>query len=278
MKYSYYPGCTLYAKAKGFDETTKACAKVLGIELVEVPDWTCCGSTYPLVTDNIMSLVAPVRNLAYSRKESENLITLCAFCYNVLKRTNFRIKKDLESQKKINGFLEEDIKSPYLGEVRVLHLLEILKDIDLGKHVQKKLEGLKVAPHYGCMLLQPAEEMEFDDPEEPEVLEKFLINLGAEAIDYPHQTECCGSYLTVSSEGAVAACSNRILDSAIKQGAEILITSCPLCHYNFDQRSKIPILYFTQLLAIALGMDGGICRFEDHRVDPRPKLSEKNLL
>lgn len=292
MKYYYYPGCTLYAKAKNFDESGRNCAKALGIELTELPDWTCCGTAFPLVTDNLMPLLSPVRNLAVAKKGNQDLIALCAFCYNVFKRTNERVRTDPESQKKINDFLREDVEEPYRGEVKVLHLLEVLRD-NLGfkkikELVKRKLDGLKIAPYYGCMLLRPKEEIRLDDPEQPTILGDLFHSLGAEVIDYPYKTECCSSYLTVSSPETTIDCSYSILNSAIKNGAEALAVSCPLCFYNLDSRQKeikerytefepIPIYYFTELLGLALGLNKKECGLQDHYVDPVPLLSEKDL-
>lgn len=285
MKISYYPGCTLSTKAKSLDKSARATASVLGIELVELPNWTCCGAAFPLVDDNIIGMVAATRILANAKKESGKLTTLCAFCYNVLKRTNNVIATDREKRKRLNMFLEEE----YDGSTKVLHFIEILRDEigfeNLGKKVKKKL-NMKVAPYYGCLLLRPYEEIKLDDPEAPSILENFLGSIGCEVVDFPYKTECCGSYLAISSQDAAVDCSYSILNSAVRNGAEAMAVSCPLCYFNLDERQKdmfekyknfrgVPIFYFTQLLALAMELD---VSFEQHSVSPIPLLKEKGLL
>lgn len=265
MRYSYYPGCTLKTKAKVYEDTTLQTAKALGLEIAEVEEWQCCGALYPLNTDEVFPLLSPVRSLAQAKAvTSEKLVTLCAGCYNVFKRTNKAVREDGELRRKVNGYLEED----YMGEVDVVHYLEVLKkDVGfdaLAAKVKKKLEGKKVAPYYGCLLLKPRDEMEFDDVENPSIFEEFIQALGATAIDYPYKTECCGSYLSMANEEIASTAVGRILKSAYKSGAEVIIVACPLCKYNLEEYQnelqgvagnaevKLPVYYFTELLAEAL--------------------------
>ena len=292
MKYYYYPGCTLHSKAKNFDTSGRNCARALGIELTELPDWTCCGTVFPLVTDNLMTLLSPVRNLAKAREGKLDIVLLCAFCYNVFKRTNRLLATDPEARQKINDFLREDVTEPYGGEVKSLHLLQVIRD-NLGFEkveglIKKKL-GIKVAPYYGCMLLRPGDEMEMDDPEQPTILHDLLSAMGAEAIDFPYKTECCSSYITVTSPEVAVSCSHSILNSAAKNGAEAVAVSCPLCFYNLDSHQKeirethpefksLPIYYFTELLSLALGLSREECGLQDHYVDPLPLLEEKKII
>lgn len=293
MKYFYYPGCTLYSKAKNFDNSARNCAMALGIELTELPDWTCCGTVFPLVTDNLMTLVSPVRNLANAKKGKQDMLLLCAFCYNVFKRTNESIKNNLESQKKINDFLREDVEEPYKGDVKVLHMLEVLRDIigfeKLKDLVKKKLDGLRLAPYYGCMLLRPEEVIKLDDQEQPKILGDLCNSLGAIVIDFPYKTECCSSYLTISSPEVTVDCSYSILNSAQRNGAEAIVLSCPLCFYNLDSRQKeirekytefssMPIVYFTEILGLALGLKKEECGLGDHYIDPVPLLKDKGII
>jgi heterodisulfide reductase subunit B len=266
MKFAYYPGCTLRTTARQFDMSVRAISPSLGIELEELASWTCCGAVVPLVTDNVMNLIAPIRNLAQAMRCGHDVITLCSFCYNVLKRANVAVKSDPEKLQKINNFIEE---VEYDGGVRVLHLLEVLRDeIGFGKVrqlSQQSLDGLKVAPYYGCMLLRPAK-IGMDDPEEPHILEDLLQSVGCEVVDWPLKTECCGSYLTISSPATALACSHRVVTSAVRAGADMIVTSCPLCHFNLGQRQsemarryarfeQIPVTYFTRPLEVALGLE-----------------------
>ena len=289
MDYLYFPGCTLYTKAKNFDQTARECSRRLGFELKELPNWTCCGATFPLATDNMMALLPPTRILANAKEQGSTLTTLCAICFNVIKRTNRLIQENAEKRDKINNFIEKN----YQGDLRVAHYLEILKQ-DIGfprlkEKIRKDLGGLKVAAYYGCMLLRPFEEMEFDDKERPTIFEEFLESLGAKAVDFPLKIECCGSFQSVGSPEVATECAYRILDSAIKNGAEVVVSTCPMCTFNIDHKQldirekrldfkSIPVLYFTQILGIAMGVDAQILGFEQNFVNPEPLLREKGLL
>jgi heterodisulfide reductase subunit B len=289
MEYLYFPGCTLYAKAKNFDQAARDCSLLLGFKLKELSNWTCCGATFPLATDNLMALLPPARILANAREEGTTLTTLCAICFNVIKRTNHLIQGDAEKREKINLFIEKN----YQGDLRVLHYLEILKqDIGLSQlkeKVKKPLSGLRAAPYYGCMLLRPFKEMEFDDKERPTFFEELLKTLGAEAIEFPYKIECCGSFQSVGSPEVATECAYRILGSAVKNGAEVIVSTCPMCTFNVDHKQSdiqkkylgfktIPVLYFTQLLGIAMGLDQQTLGFEQNFVDPTPLLREKGLI
>lgn len=267
MRYSYYPGCTLKTRAKAYEDTALSTAKALGLSLTEIKEWQCCGALYPLNTDEIFSFFSPVRALLQTRAAGEDkLVTLCAGCYNVFKRTNKAVREDGELRRKINAYLEED----YMGEVDVVHYLEVLKnDVGFGsiaEKVKKRLTGRRLAPYYGCLLLKPRAEMDLDDVENPTIFENFLNALGATAVSYPYKTECCGSYLSMANEEIASAAVGRILNSAYKNGAEAFVVACPLCKYNLeeyqsellaaskDPQLKLPVFYFTELLAEALAL------------------------
>ena len=286
MRIPYYPGCTLNTKGKGFDYSARVSARELGLELVELETWNCCGATFPLLVDNMLDLVGPARVLVSARQEGQRLAVACSTCYNVLKRTNKVIRENPDSREKLNFFIEAD----YSGDLEVLDLLQILRD-DIGfdkikEAVKKPLSGLRVAAFYGCMVLRPPDEVAYEkDPENPRALDDLMIALGAEAVDYSHKGECCGAYLAVKSVEVTAEMSFAILDSAQQNGAELVITNCPLCQFNLDRMQKvmrsrhtgfqpIPILYFTQLLGIALGLDSKGFELDRHYVDPRPVLSK----
>jgi heterodisulfide reductase subunit B2 len=219
------------------------------------------------------------------------MMTLCAMCYNTIKRANLRVKNDPESLEIINDLMyREDVK--YKGDVNVLHLLELLRDEitfeKLAEKVIKPLKGLNVANYYGCFLVRP-KEVGFDDPENPVIMDDLISALGGTPVDFPHKTECCGAYKTVDNPEIVADRTRQILGSAVNQGADVVAVSCPLCAFNLDQRQKqtlqiypdfknIPILYFSQLLAIALGCDQDSLKLNLHYIDPKPILKEKGLI
>src|SRR4030067_2703762 len=229
MHYLYYPGCTLYTKAKNLDRTARTCSLLVGFELKELNNWVCCGAAFPLATVILMTLLPPARILANAREEGTTLTILCSVCFNVIKRTNRLIRGDEEKREKINNFIEKD----YQGDLRILHYLELLKQ-DIGfsqlkERIKKQLLGLKAAAYYGCMLLRPFEEMGFDDKERPTLFEEFLGALGAEAIEFPYKIECCGSFQSVGSPAVATECAYKILDSAMKNGAEVIVSTFPLC-------------------------------------------------
>lgn len=285
----YFPGCTLKQKAAGFDRSAREVMAALGVELAELKSWNCCGATFPLSTENLLELTGPTRILAAARTEGPALAVACATCYNVLKRTNLVLQSDEEKREKIGFFIESD----YAGDVEVLHLIELLQreggPARLQQAVQRPLTGLRVAAYYGCLLLRPADEVGFDDPEHPILLDGLIAATGATPVAYPHRGECCGGYLAVSSEEAAVAASYRVLEAAVAAGADLVVTSCPLCQFNLDRRQAamaqahagfraLPVLYFTQLLGLALGSDGAGYLLDRHYVDPRPLLIERGVL
>ena len=292
MKISYYPGCTLKNNAENFEDSALCSLKRLEVEAEELERWNCCGTVFSLATDDLIHHVAPIRNLIRVKEANTNkVMTLCAMCFNTLKRANERVKSDPESLDKINKFMyREEVE--YEGDVQVLHLLELLRDEikfeNITKKVVKPLKNLKIANYYGCLLVRP-KEIGLDDVENPTVLENLMTALGADAIDFPYKTECCASYQTVDKPENVADRTYHILTSAQSQGAELVSVSCPLCAFNLDYRQKetvqkypefknIPILYFTQVMALALGCPEKDLRLDLHYLDPKPVLREKGLL
>ncbi len=290
MEYAYFPGCTLYTKATHLDHAGRESAKKLGFELKELDKWTCCGASFPLVNDYHMGLASCSRVLADTKLAGyDKLVALCSVCFNVLKRTNYVLQHDEERRYKITEFIERD----YHGEVNVVHYLEILKN-EIGfdkikENVEKPLKGLKVAVYYGCLLLRPHKEIQFDDPENPSIFENFMESLGAEPIYFPFKNECCGAFQVMNNVDTANRCSKNIIDNAIKNGADMIVTSCPLCQFNLDDRQKvlmemyedfktIPVVYFTQLLGLAMGLDIDVLEFERNFVDPLPVLKEKSFI
>ena len=197
MGIPYYPGCTLSTKATNYDRSGRAVAKALGMEFEELEEWQCCGATFPLAVDNSLALIAPTRVLYQAEQAGDQVTALCAICYHVLKRTQNALEHDDEMRERINWFTEQE----YQGKVQVVHFLEVLRDQfgwdALRVRVVKPLKGLRVAPYYGCLLLRPYDEIHLDDPEAPSILHDLVRALGTEAVDFPYNIECCGSYLAV---------------------------------------------------------------------------------
>ncbi|MGB9024068.1 MAG: CoB--CoM heterodisulfide reductase iron-sulfur subunit B family protein [Candidatus Bathyarchaeia archaeon] len=274
QSYLYFPGCSLRTVARDFDDSAQACARALGVELKEMQGWLCCGAVFSNVADNIMTNAGPNRILARARSEGDTLVTLCAGCHNVLRRANLQAGRNAIKQEQINEFNEEK----YEGGLSVLHFLEILRDrvgfSAVRDAVKAPLQGLPVGAYYGCLLLRPFDEMKLDDPHRPSILEDLLVSIGCTPVDYPSRTECCGSYLGVGSPDAMALLSRNVVQSARSNGARMLAVSCPLCKYNLETSQKqdlgvssdsqpLPVVYFTQLLGLALGAES-----ESLRLDP----------
>lgn len=291
MRTHYYPGCTLKATATQFESSAVASASALGVEMVELPRWNCCGTVSSLSSDDLIHHLAPIRNLI--RVQSENgtaVTTLCSMCFNTLKRANLLLKEDPEKKDKINAFMYEE--DDYRGGVEVLHLLEIFRDKvgfeSIREKVTNPLRGLRASPYYGCLLLRP-EEVGIDRAESPTVLEDLLESIEAEPTDNPYKTECCGSYQTVDKTDVVMEKTRAIISSAARNRGQCVVVSCPLCFFNLDRRQRdlaeretdtvlLPVLYFTQLLALALGLGAEVCGFDKHVIDPRPLLSSKGFI
>ena len=258
MKYSYYPGCTLRTKAKDLDAYARASAKVLGFELEEIENWQCCGGVYPLGTDEIATKLSSVRALNEAKEKGQDLVTLCSACHHVIKRVNDDMKNVEDIRTRANNYMQ--LEEPYAGETTVLHFLEVLRDRvgfdTLKEKVVNPLKGKKIGAYYGCLLLRPGKIMAFDNPENPSVIEDFIRAIGAESVIYPYRNECCGGYISLKEKEMAENMSKKVTDSAKGFGAEMLITACPLCLYNLKKNGNqtLPVYYFTELLAEALGV------------------------
>ena len=257
MKISYYPGCTLRTKAKDLDDTARLCAKALGVEMEEVENWQCCGAVYKMGTDEIATKLSAVRALDYAKRNGGKLLTLCSACHNVIKRTNADMKANGDVAFRANNYLK--LEEPYKGETEVLHYLEMLKNVvgfDAIKKAVVNPINRKVGAYYGCLLLRPSAEMAFDNPENPTIIEDFIRAIGGTPVVYPFRNECCGAYVALKNSELPKRKSEKVLASAKEKGAEEVITACPLCLYNLQTNGGgiLPVKYFTELLAEALGV------------------------
>ena len=290
MKYAYFPGCSLHSTAKEYDISTKAVARALGIDLVEIPDWICCGATPAHITMHLLSIALPVKNLLQARKmDLAEVATCCAACFSRLKIANKFMRDDVEHRNKVNEVVGED----YQGEIKVRHFLDILINgfglKNISERVTKKLSGLKVACYYGCLLTRPSEVTQLDDLEDPHLMDDLMSVLGAEALNWPYKTECCGASFSLTKTDIVLKLSGDILQMASDEGAQAIVVACPLCQSNLDLRQKminkkfkknfnIPILYFTQMLGLGLGIESNKLGLEKHIINPVPLLKEKGVL
>jgi len=290
MKIAYYPGCTMKTKAANLELAAVEALNVLGVEFTELERWNCCGAVFSLAEDDLIHHVAPVRNLIRAQQEGcETVVTICSQCYNTLARANLLVRGDEEKLDTINRFMDEE--PDYDGGIEVVHYLTLLRDQvgwdALKEKVVQPLDGLKVAPFYGCTLLRPDEVS--IDPLNEGILEDFLCALGAEVVPFSAATECCGSYqmLAHPEEGMKRAAT--VITAANRSNADAMVLSCPLCEYNLGTKqpdviassegiTSVPTYYFTQLLGIALGLDQDLWRLDLNGEAARSLLAERKLI
>ena len=257
MKVSYFPGCTLKTKAKELDVQSRKCAEVLGVTLEEIDNWQCCGGAFTTANDEIATKLSSVRALKEASKKGQPLLTVCSACHNVIKQTNNAMKENPNNFAfKVNRYIND---GEYNGEAEVIHYLELLRDKVGYENVKEKvvnsLAGKKVACYYGCLLLRPSKVMAMDDAENPTIMEDLVKALGGEPVYYAYRNECCGGYIALEDANSAKVKSQKISNNAKSQGADVIVTACPLCMYNLKKHSNdIPVVYFTDLLAEALGV------------------------
>ena len=257
IKICYYPGCTLKTQAKDLDKYARKSALALGVEMEEIENWQCCGAVYPTARDEIATKLSAIRALDYARNNGGKLLTLCSACHNDIKRVNHDMQCDDNIRTKANNYLA--LEQPYSGETQVVHYLEMLRDIvgfDKIAAAVKNPVKRKIGAYYGCLLLRPGNVMAFDNPENPSIIEDFLKALGATPVKYPMRNECCGAYVSFKDAELPRKRSGSVISSAVENGAEEIVTACPLCLYNLRKYSggAVKITYFTELLAEALGV------------------------
>jgi heterodisulfide reductase subunit B len=284
MKLKYYPGCSLEVTAKNYNQSTQEMCHLLGVELTEPSEWTCCGSSPALKMDRLLSVSMAAHNLSLlDNMGEEDVLIPCPFCYRRL----LSAQEELQKDKALKAQVNEVIEAKSEGKTRIINILEfLLKEVGLEairEKVTRPLTGLKVSPYYGCYLVKPAQVTHFDDAEDPTSMDQVLKALGAEVLDWDFKTECCGSGLALSKTGKVVELSGRIVREASYQGADALVVVCQLCQANLDMRQdeisrvegqkyEIPIIYITQLVGLACGLEPEKLGLQHHLVDPRPIL------
>ena len=282
MDYSYYPGCSLHSTGKEYGQSVEVVSRALGIKLHELDDWSCCGATSAHSTNFELSVALPARNLAIAEKQGFDLMIPCAACYNRFKSSQHNLAQDSELKKSIAKSLDDD----YNGTAVIRSPIDIFhQDIGLEtleERVVKKLKGLKPVSYYGCLWLRPAEICGFDDTENPYMLDEILTSLGATSRNWSFKTDCCGGSLTISKTELVENMVNRLMRMAREAGANCLVTACPLCMANLDMRAhadvELPVFYFTELIALAMGLEGPENWFGLHNIDPLPLIKSLKLL
>ncbi|MBC8416520.1 MAG: CoB--CoM heterodisulfide reductase iron-sulfur subunit B family protein [Candidatus Cloacimonetes bacterium] len=292
MNLPYYPGCTLKANAENFEDSAIKVMEILDYQLNEMKDWVCCGTVFSMTTDDLMLQLASIRNLLRAEEQNLNeLVVLCSMCYNTLQRAKKFITEDEENLNKVNDLMyKENIR--YEGTVDIVHLLTVLKDRvtfdKIKEKVKKPLSSLKIGGYYGCLLVRP-KEFAIDDFEDPTIIEDLFSSLGADGIAFPYRLECCGAYQTITKKDVTIKRTYEIISSARRAGCEAIVTSCPLCAFNLDQRQKetseefvefeqMPVFYFTELMSVALGGGWNKNWTKLHYVNPEQILKEKGLI
>lgn len=265
MEYTYYPGCSLEASAKGYDESVRFVFRTLGQKLVELEGWNCCGATYYMSTKETTSLVISARNLALAEKYGHDIVAPCSSCYTILYKTNQILKDNFIMKAKVDQALKKE-NLQYNLHLKVRHPLEVLvNDIGIDSIASKakiSLYGVKIAPYYGCQIVRP--DRGFDDKENPQMMDLLFEALGAENIYFPMKVRCCGGMLMTTYPDVALELNKKILESACENDADVVLTTCPLCQINLEAyQNKInkkfktdfhlPILFFTQALGLALG-------------------------
>ncbi len=265
--YSYFPGCSAEATAAGLGLSVQAIAKPLDMELIELEGWTCCGSTPYGSLDELESICVAARNLALAEKTGLDLVTPCSSCFVTLYKANLHLKEHPQLMVPVNEALAV-ANLEYHGNLRIRHLMEVLLyDVTpevIAAKVEQGLNGLKVAAYYGCQMVRP--DYGFDNPEFPRSLDRLVERLGAEAVPYPLNNRCCGGALIIPEESLALGLLRKLLENAVDNGAQCLATPCPLCQTNLDAyqsrvNSKfktnynLPVLFISQLIGIALGID-----------------------
>ncbi|MBA4424243.1 MAG: heterodisulfide reductase subunit B [Syntrophus sp. (in: bacteria)] len=282
MKVSYYPGCSLHGTAKEYDQSVRAVSRTLGIDLEEIEDWSCCGASSAHATNFKLSIALPTRDLIAAEKKPQDVMVPCAACFSRFKTAEHHLRHDPALKAEIEGI----VGGKYQGSVAVRNPIDIIvKDIGLEalkEKVVKRLTGLKPVSYYGCLLLRPPDVCQFDDAENPVLLDRVLTALGAEARPWSFKTDCCGGSLTISKTPIVTKMVDKLMAMAREAGANCLVTACPVCTANLDMRASgdtgLPVFYFTELAALAMGQEGPEEWFRLHRTDPRPLLKGLGLL
>jgi heterodisulfide reductase subunit B len=270
MKYLYYPGCSLKGTNRAYEESVLAAFKALAIEIEELEDWNCCGATAYMAVDEMKSFALAARNLALAERQSRaddlTLMAPCSGCYLVLSKTQHYLEEYSEVSRIIDGALQA-ARLSYARKVHVRHPLDILiNEIGIqavAQKVRQPLAGLKVACYYGCQIVRPY--AAFDDQVNPTTMDYLVRALGAETVDWPLKTRCCGGSLMGTLQEVGVPLSYILLKEAQKRGADVVATACPLCQFNlecyqdkmsqqFKEQLQVPVVYFTQLLGLALGV------------------------
>jgi heterodisulfide reductase subunit B len=281
VRIGYYPGCSLYSTFREGDESLRALAPLLDLELDELDDWCCCGATSGHATNYLLSIALPARNLAIAEAAGHDLVLApCAACYNRLAVA----RHEISSRGSLAERIPKIIGRSFANSVAVANVVDFLQQIApmIRERVTRPLTGLKLACYYGCLLVRPREVCSVDDREDPTTMEQVVEATGAQAVAWNMRLECCGAAFSLCRTPTVIRLGRVILEDALKAGADAVIVACPMCHSNLDFRQQamldrdfpeVPILFLAELVGLALGADPWQIGFKRHFVDPRPFLA-----
>lgn len=277
MKITYYPGCSLEATAIEYDLSSRAVCRALGMELEELEDWSCCGSTSAHNLNHLLAAALAARNIALAQSSGLDVAIPCAACFARLRKADHLLRQGGE----IKEELEELVEFKYTGQVAIISLLEAVvarAGLDrIREKLTRPLKGLKVVCYYGCLMVRPPEVRGFDRVENPEMLDRLLEALGAEVRHWSYKTECCGAGLALTRVEVVEGLVGRLAEAARAAGAHALVTACPLCQSNLEMRqkgsTKVPSFYFTELMGVAMGMPEASGWMAKHLNDPTAMIN-----
>lgn len=284
--YSYFPGCSLTGSAGEYDASFRLTSEALGIRLDEINDWNCCGaSPAPHHLSGNLGVLLPARNLHIAGENHEAMVAPCAGCYNRMKNAQHELKGSEELREQATRVLEE----PLRYDIEILNLVELFaREVSpeaLAERAQGRLAGLNLATYYGCLLTRPAKIMNFDNHRNPVSMKPLLKATGAEASHFPFKSECCGSYMGLAKKEIVLRASRRVIEVAAGMGFDAIVTACPLCHQNLDLRQgqinkafgtslDMPVLYYSQVLGLALGLESDDLGIDAHAISARKLLAK----
>lgn len=283
MEYSYYPGCSLHAAGAEYDASTRAVFEALGLTLVELDEWVCCGASSAHSASSDLAIGLPAINIALAQEAARgDLVAPCAACFNRTKAADYALRNDAERRK----LVEDAVDFKYTGQVRVRNPLDVvMADVGLdavAAKVKRPLTGLPVVSYYGCLLVRPPKLMEFDNPENPVIMGRILQALGAEVKPWSYIVECCGGSTSLPRVDITTKLVTSLAEHAMEAGAQAIVTACPMCQLNLEMRQanqpQVPIFYFTELMGLAFGLPGVQAWLGKHLIEATGVLRSAGLL
>ena len=287
MRYGYYPGCSLEGISVEYDISTRNLFDALAITIEELPDWICCGTLAAPSISRLLGVATPLWNVAKAEEHGfDQLVAPCSACVYHFKYAASQVAQDQKLQADVEAVIEMPLNHP----PRVVHPLELLLNDSfeprIRQAVKRDLSELKVVCYYGCHISRPVEVMDFDDPENPESMDRLLSWVGIKSLDWSAKVDCCGAHFSMIKPSIMVDLCAQLFEAALEVGAEAIVVGCPMCHANLDTRQDqiaiklgqpldIPVLYFSQVLGYALGLEPELLGFKKHIIDPIPLMIER---